>query len=242
DFKKDWGGIVNDVLSSCFNFEGKLLRGLFHLTFMPWKVTKSFLEGKRISQIPPLRTYLFVSLIFFVSLSSDRDSTYSMSQADRIEVKQSLEDSEMSPIGLWFLDELQDGESLESKFFKILPKAFMIGVFFIAFVFWLLFRKYQYVYIEHLVVALNLQTHTFLWITFTDGWSSLLEPFIAHIEIVLDLFALGWLCVCPILLIKKVYELSYRASIAYMVLIQFIWGVYLIFSFVCVLILSIMLL
>ncbi|CAM2066934.1 DUF3667 domain-containing protein [Sulfidibacter corallicola] len=73
DFRLSLGKLIMDFLGDYFTFDSKLLRSIKPLFFQPGFLTKAFMEGKRVPYIPPLRMYLFCSIVFFLSLTVDND-------------------------------------------------------------------------------------------------------------------------------------------------------------------------
>lgn len=59
-------GLIVDFLGDYFTFDSKIFKSLRPLVFRPGFLTLEYLKGKRVSYIPPLRLYLFVSIFFFV--------------------------------------------------------------------------------------------------------------------------------------------------------------------------------
>ena len=61
--------ILGDFFSEYFTFDSKFFKSLFPLLFKPGKLTKEYVDGKRVSYILPLRLYLFTTFIFFFVLA-----------------------------------------------------------------------------------------------------------------------------------------------------------------------------
>ncbi len=57
--------LVNDIAS----FDSRILRTAKALLFRPGELAQAFRQGRTQSYVPPVRLYLFVSLIFFLALS-----------------------------------------------------------------------------------------------------------------------------------------------------------------------------
>ena len=66
-----------DLAGDYFTFDSKFFRTLGPLIFKPGKVPKEYIDGKRVSHIPPLRVFIFLSFITFFlwGLSFNRDIT-----------------------------------------------------------------------------------------------------------------------------------------------------------------------
>ncbi|MFM2044435.1 MAG: hypothetical protein RLY86_3011 [Pseudomonadota bacterium] len=61
--------VIGDALEDFLHFDSRVLRTLVLLLFLPGRMTRLFIQGRRVSFVPPLRLYLFSSLIFFLVLS-----------------------------------------------------------------------------------------------------------------------------------------------------------------------------
>jgi len=57
--------LAEEALESFFHFDAKWFRGLFDLLFRPGFLSTEFQAGRRIRHIPPLRFYIFTSVVFF---------------------------------------------------------------------------------------------------------------------------------------------------------------------------------
>ncbi len=233
DLKKDWKGITHEVLSQFLHLDGKMLVGLADLAFRPWRVIRGFLQGKRVSQIPPLRAYLFVSLIFFLS-SVKSDFSEGFNSAGQTEAEASatineafgIDDENETTIDRELINELQD------DFEKWMPRVFLVGVVVLAFILKLVFFRHHFAYLEHLIVALNLQTFTFLWLTIVSGFGNLLALVIPSLEeSFMDLFFI-WFLICPIIVFRKVFEVGYFKAILKSILVGLIYSTFLLFGLV----------
>ena len=60
---------LQHFLSDYFTFDSKIVRSFRPLLFNPGVLTTEFLVGRRVRYIPPLRMYLFISIVFFLLLS-----------------------------------------------------------------------------------------------------------------------------------------------------------------------------
>lgn len=64
---------VVELLSGLFNFDTKLLRTLRDLFWPPGLVIREFNANRRVRYVPPLRLYLFTSVLFFILLAWTTD-------------------------------------------------------------------------------------------------------------------------------------------------------------------------
>lgn len=65
DVHVSFGRLVLDFLGDTFTFDSRLTRSLRPLIARPGFLTREYFLGRRARYIPPLRLYLFISIIFF---------------------------------------------------------------------------------------------------------------------------------------------------------------------------------
>lgn len=65
DVHVSFGRLVLDFLRDTFTFDSRLTRSLRPLIARPGFLTREYFLGRRARYIPPLRLYLFISIIFF---------------------------------------------------------------------------------------------------------------------------------------------------------------------------------
>ncbi len=58
--------LLNEAFGDLFEFDSRLWRTLIPLLRRPGQLTRDYLEGRRARYMPPFRTYLVLSVIFFV--------------------------------------------------------------------------------------------------------------------------------------------------------------------------------
>lgn len=63
------GHLFLEFLESIFHFDTKIWTSLKHLICYPGLMTKEFLENKRMRFVPPIRLYIFISVIYFLFLN-----------------------------------------------------------------------------------------------------------------------------------------------------------------------------
>jgi len=69
DRSKSLWRVVGDALQDFLHFDSRVLRTLGLLLLVPGRMTRDYIVGRRSRYVPPLRLYLFSSLIFFLVLS-----------------------------------------------------------------------------------------------------------------------------------------------------------------------------
>jgi hypothetical protein len=85
------GEIFKDFLGDFFSFDDKFFKTIPALMFKPGKIPKEYIDGKRASHIPPLRTFIFLSFItFFIwgltfsTTTDDTDTSGEKSDSEKI--------------------------------------------------------------------------------------------------------------------------------------------------------------
>lgn len=85
DMHKSVWKLFGEVLESFFHWDGRLFRTLPNLALRPGRLTRSYLDGKRTSQVPPFRLFLVVLLVAFLvgQCSGDRSGADTVAAPDR---------------------------------------------------------------------------------------------------------------------------------------------------------------
>ncbi len=65
DVNVTFGHVVEETLEGVFHFDSKVWLTFKELLFYPGKLTVDFLAGRRARFVPPIRLYVFISLVFF---------------------------------------------------------------------------------------------------------------------------------------------------------------------------------
>ena len=73
--------LLSQFFSNLFFLDNRIIVSAKYLLFKPGKISKEFLEGKRIKFLPPITLFLFVNVIYFL-VSPSKD--YSLSLYDQM--------------------------------------------------------------------------------------------------------------------------------------------------------------
>jgi hypothetical protein len=84
EFHRSFWHVFLEGLESFLHFDSKLFHTVATLIFRPGRLTQEFNAGKRMSQMPPLRLYIFVSLVFFFLLFLDTHAPEELAGHGRI--------------------------------------------------------------------------------------------------------------------------------------------------------------
>lgn len=76
EFHRSFGHVFLEALENFFHFDAKFFRNIVTLLFRPGALTADFNGGKRASQMPPFRLYLFVSVLFFFLSFVGKESAF----------------------------------------------------------------------------------------------------------------------------------------------------------------------
>ena len=139
---------VSEFLGDYFTFDSKIFRSVIPLLIKPGLLTKEYLEGKRVKYIPPLRLYIFISIIFFLLLSLESASER-IASPQQNEVSQGISDD--------FFDEF---------FNNYIPKLFFIFLPLFALILRGLFFKFSAYYYGHFIFSLHFHAFVFLLFSF----------------------------------------------------------------------------
>lgn len=61
--------VIMHLLDDIFSFDSRAARTIFPLVTRPAFLTNEYFSGRRVHYVPPLRLYLFISIVFFITLN-----------------------------------------------------------------------------------------------------------------------------------------------------------------------------
>jgi hypothetical protein len=167
-FLTDWLG---DVLS----FDSRLSRSLAPLVAKPGFLTQEYLAGRRARYVPPLRLFVFFSLVMFlaIGLTGGAKINFSLTTADHQVVAygdKAVEagggkSPEPAPGAPSDAGSRLDAADINRRLVERLPQAmFVLAPVFAAFV-WLSHRLRPRFYLPHLIFSLHVHCFVFLLAT-----------------------------------------------------------------------------
>jgi len=192
----DFKLFAKDYFSVAFLIDTKIFQTLKLLLFKPAELTKAFLEGKRMSYLPPIRLYLVVSLIYFTILAiphfsndDDTEEEYFYTEDAELDRQDEIKDSlaldslirvtenrdDVPLMDRFEILMLQKSEKVytpegQNAFVRNMRKYISTGLFLFipvnALLLFILFRRRRPYYIQHLIFVLHLQTAIFLYFIF----------------------------------------------------------------------------
>jgi hypothetical protein len=136
DTERSLGDFLHHFAKDYFTFDSKIIKSFKPLVFNPGFLTREFFAGKRATYIPPLRMYLFVSIMFFLILSWLTPSS----------------DEQFTEEAFW-----------DDFFGSWLPKLFFILLPAFAGILWALYFRKKESYLVHFIFSLHY--HSFLFVS-----------------------------------------------------------------------------
>jgi len=197
--EEDVKSLVSHFLNDYFTFDSKIIRSIKPLIISPGMLTLEYLAGKRIQYIPPLRLFIFLSIIFFLLLE-----WFNSESGSRIE------------------DELLDDTFWNTFFASWLPKLFFILLPIFALIVARLYKKQKRSLLPHFLFALHYHSTIFLigilyilasWVFYSLNWIVVNQSILLVFAVYL-LFNLGFA-------MKKVYQESFKKTLIKFILLMF---------------------
>lgn len=73
--RREFSAFVHELLGSFFAFDGRVWRTLGPLFVRPGRLTRAWVEGQRASLVPPLRLFLFFTILLFLIVNCRAGTT-----------------------------------------------------------------------------------------------------------------------------------------------------------------------
>tara|TARA_R110000772_G_scaffold61283_4_gene138218 strand:+ start:63128 stop:63931 length:804 start_codon:yes stop_codon:yes gene_type:complete len=145
-------GVVTEFFGEFSNWDTRVWRTLFPLWFRPGFLSQRYVSGHRVPYVPPLRLYLFTSIIAFLLFSqltpSDVMTIERAPDAPALEMNEQLQ-------GL-----LDNPQPAITRFFRLAPQVMFVLLPTFALILKLLYLRSRRYYTEHLILALH--NHSFI--------------------------------------------------------------------------------
>ena len=182
EFHQSFHHVVHEALETWFHVDRSFFRGFYELVFRPGRMTREFNAGQRARHVPPLRFYLVISLLFFLtvdphslSLAHTRVTIGDVSVEGRPD-----ELRPHAPAGTFqrrieeqIIASLKQPEQLLERFVHRLPKAMAVCVPLFALLSRALYWRGPWRYLQHLILAVHLHSFLFLWVLVVSGYAKL---------------------------------------------------------------------
>lgn len=174
--------IVDEWLGDTFTFDSRLLRTLGPLVRRPGFLTNEYLAGRRVRYVPPLRLFVFLSLVMFLALALtgakfawrvDQDGEEVVAFDPRVgkvtkvepEETPAPQDQPEEPTGDEDDDRaelMDDPEEISRRILDRAPQAMLVLVPVFAIFVWLLHRRRTPLFVPHLIFSLHLHAFVYL--------------------------------------------------------------------------------
>jgi hypothetical protein len=101
DYRRSFRHVLVDVLDSFLNWDSKFIATIGWLIVRPWHLTNSFLVGRRVRYVHPLRLYLLASILFFFAVTYGAKSLkldpLNLSSRARAEIMEDIKREDLPP-------------------------------------------------------------------------------------------------------------------------------------------------
>ncbi len=182
EFHQSFHHVVHEALETWFHIDRSFLRGFYELVFRPGRMTREFNAGQRARHVPPLRFYLVISLLFFLTVSPHSlRLTFARVTVGGVSVGGRPDEMRPhAPAGTFqrrieeqIIASLREPGELVERVVHRLPKAMAVCVPLFALLSRALYWRGPWRYLQHLILAVHLHTFFFLWILVVSGYAKL---------------------------------------------------------------------
>ena len=171
------GHFLHELVEGLFHVDSKFWRTLRTLLTRPGALTDQYLAGKRNSYSPPFRSYLVISILYFV-IASVFDTSASRVVNPGGREMQASDCAQIAANPGWALRFVPDlegscvralsngGRALNEAMQNHLPKVMFVVLPLVALVQFWIYRRQRSMYLENLVFVLHFQSFYYLVSTF----------------------------------------------------------------------------
>jgi hypothetical protein len=154
-----WHHFTHHAIHEFLHVDSKIFRTFWLLFRRPGFLTAEYWAGRRTGFIRPLRLYIIAAAVHLIAVSS---GFYAVDFIRIGESSQRLDKLVEVVAARANVDKSVAGERLNHQFQRIYGAAQYFAVAFFALVPWLLYRRRNHYYIQHLIFSLHLYTFWFL--------------------------------------------------------------------------------
>jgi uncharacterized protein DUF3667 len=168
-----FGHFLHELVEGMFHVDSSFWRTLRALVTRPGLLTEQYLGGKRRAYSPPFRTYLVISVVYFIAASMfDTASSRVVSSGGR--EMQASDCAQLAASPGWmlrFVPDLEnrcvralsdDRRALAATMQNLLPKVMFAVLPLVALVQFWVYRRQRPLYLENLVFVLHFQSFFYL--------------------------------------------------------------------------------
>jgi hypothetical protein len=260
DVHQSFWHVALELLETFFHFDGKFFQGTFDLLFRPGSLTKEFNAGKRASQMPPLRLYIFISLIFFLAPSSgihqpmaEQPSALStkegpgaaMAEKNATTISAGNQDFQLTfnKNTSWdriLREKLKHLDLIQDHFFQYLPRMLLVCVPLFALLSLLIFRKTGLNYLQHLVFSLHLHSFFMLFQLVSNGWALIAGLVSSTLSSIISIVCMLYMPVYAYRSLRNVFGQHRRGTLLRGILLLGTYGFVIILGFLATLLAAVL--
>jgi len=218
-----FGHFLHEFVEGMFHVDSSFWRTLRGLVTRPGLITEQYLAGKRRAYSPPFRSYLVISIAYFIVAS------FFAAPASRVispggQELQPADCAQMAANPGWVLRLVPDLEArckraladdrraLNAELQTLLPKVMFVVLPLVALVQFWIYRRQRPLYLENLVFVLHFQSFFYLIGTFAlllaAGGGALLSGARGWIVESFDFLVYAWSIVYLFIATRRVYRAS----------------------------------
>ena len=100
DFRQRFSKILVNVIEETFHFDGRILNTLKLLVLKPGELSKEFSLNRRAQYVPPVRLYLFASLLFFFIFAltrGERSDEFELQESNSLPIMTEMDTTSLDP-------------------------------------------------------------------------------------------------------------------------------------------------
>jgi Protein of unknown function (DUF3667) len=164
---------LDELVEGLFHLDSKFWRTLRNLVTRPGLITQEYLDGKRLSYSPPFRSYLVISVLYFVlvSIFSPPTTWVLGPQGKSLQVEDCARLAQQPGWILRLVPDLEascirvlsDNQRVLSKALQnLLPKVMFVVLPLVALVQFWVYRRQRPLYLENLIFVLHFQSFYYL--------------------------------------------------------------------------------
>jgi uncharacterized protein DUF3667 len=168
-----FGHFTHELVEGLFHVDSKFWRTLRTLLIRPGLLTQQYLDGKRNSYSPPLRSYLVISIAYFIiaSVFGAPGSRVLASSGQELTAADCAQMAAHPGFLLQFVPDLEascvralsdNGRALTAAMENLLPKVMFVVLPLVALVQFWIYRRQRPLYLENLVFVLHFQSFYYL--------------------------------------------------------------------------------
>ena len=213
---------LHELVEGLFHVDSKFWRTLRTLLTRPGVLTEQYLAGKRHSYSPPFRSYLVISIVYFVLASLLDDPATTVVSAGGREM-QASDCAEIAANAGWVLRLVPDLEgscvralsddrrALQTVVQNLLPKVMFAVLPLVALVQFWIYRRQRPLYLENLVFVLHFQSFYYMASTLALLLAAGIGALVGAAARIGELFEFAlylWSVVYLFIAVRRVYRAS----------------------------------